>query len=61
MKKTKRRRRDVARMTDQEFMRHLDHRCAYCGLGKSERPPLWCVRRHEGWEADQYRLMQETR
>lgn len=31
----------------------LEFRCAYCGGFKSDRPPVWCFRRHEGFDAAQ--------
>lgn len=31
----------------------LEFRCAYCGGFKSERPPEWCVRAHEGYDKQQ--------
>ena len=37
----------------------LEFRCAYCGLPKSERPPLWCVRAHEVWDSKQVTLLLE--
>lgn len=34
----------------------LEHVCAYCGRTKAERPPVWCARAHEVWNAKQYEL-----
>jgi len=36
---------------EDDLKRLLGFLCAYCGRPKSERPPEWCVRSHEGWEA----------
>lgn len=35
----------------------LEFRCAYCGGFKSERPPTWCHRAHEGYDAKQQALL----
>ena len=41
---------------EEQFRRLLGHVCAYCGILKSDRPPTWCVRSHEGYEAKQAKL-----
>ena len=39
----------------------LEFRCAYCGLPKSERPPVWCVREHETFVAEQRRAERDAK
>jgi len=34
----------------QRLKRLMEFHCAYCGQSKNDRPPEWCVRRHEGFD-----------